>query len=81
MHILESTQDCEVGDREKAKALLMACRHLPPSLLSGPGQQASMLAEAARTFEQLGDTKSLKDCHDMMVHLSSLGMNSISAVC
>ncbi|XP_014664603.1 PREDICTED: sterol regulatory element-binding protein 1-like isoform X2 [Priapulus caudatus] len=72
----DSTQECGVGDREKAKALLMACRHLPATMLSGPSQKAGMLAEAARTFERLGDAKSLRDCHEMMVHFSGFGLNS-----
>ena len=28
------------GEREQAVALMMACRHLPPQLLSSPGERA-----------------------------------------
>ncbi|KAM4651534.1 sterol regulatory element-binding protein 2 isoform 2-T2 [Discoglossus pictus] len=58
------------GQRERATAILLACRHLPLSFLSSPGQRAVMLAEAARTLEKVGDKRSYHDCQQMMVKLS-----------
>ncbi|XP_053577330.1 sterol regulatory element-binding protein 2 [Bombina bombina] len=58
------------GQRERAAAILLACRHLPLSFLSSPGQRAVMLAEAARTLEKVGDRRSYHDCQQMMVKLS-----------
>jgi len=65
-------KDCEetepeMGEREHAMALMLACRHLPLQVLSSPGQKASMLAEAAKTYEKLGDRKSLQDCRNMIM--------------
>ncbi|XP_075430126.1 sterol regulatory element-binding protein 2 isoform X2 [Ascaphus truei] len=59
------------GQRERATAILLACRHLPLSFLSSPGQRAVMLAEAARTLEKMGNRRSYYDCQQMMVKLSS----------
>lgn len=58
------------GQRERATAILLACRHLPLSFLSSPGQRAVLLAEAARTLEKVGDRRSYHDCQQMMVKLS-----------
>ncbi|KAM8961126.1 sterol regulatory element-binding protein 1 [Pelodytes ibericus] len=57
--------------REHAEALLLACRYLPPSFLSAPGQRVGMLAEAARTLEKLGDKRTLQDCQQFILTLSS----------
>uniref|UniRef100_A0A8C8VEV5 Sterol regulatory element-binding protein 2 n=1 Tax=Pelusios castaneus TaxID=367368 RepID=A0A8C8VEV5_9SAUR len=58
------------GQRERATAILLACRHLPLSFLSSPGQRAILLAEAARTLEKVGDKRSCNDCQQMIVKLS-----------
>nr|XP_033785246.1 sterol regulatory element-binding protein 2 isoform X2 [Geotrypetes seraphini] len=63
--------DALPGQRERATAILLACRHLPISFLSSPGQRAVMLAEAARTLEKVGDRRSYNDCQQMLVKLSS----------
>jgi sterol regulatory element-binding transcription factor 1 len=63
--------ELEVGEREHATSLLLACKHLPSSLLSEPGQRAAMLAEAAQTYERLGDRKSLQDCRNLMKKIGS----------
>ncbi|XP_029446132.1 sterol regulatory element-binding protein 2 [Rhinatrema bivittatum] len=63
--------DALPGQRERATAILLACRHLPMSFLSSPGQRAVMLAEAARTLEKVGDRRSYNDCQQMLVKLSS----------
>ncbi|XP_015668999.1 sterol regulatory element-binding protein 2 [Protobothrops mucrosquamatus] len=58
------------GQRERATAILLACRYLPLSFLSSPGQRAVLLAEAARTLEKIGDMRSCNDCQQMIVKLS-----------
>ncbi|XP_006890136.1 PREDICTED: sterol regulatory element-binding protein 2 [Elephantulus edwardii] len=69
----QSTKHGEVdawpGQRERATAILLACRHLPLSFLSSPGQRAVLLAEAARTLEKVGDRRSSNDCQQMIVKL------------
>ncbi|EGV98955.1 Sterol regulatory element-binding protein 1 [Cricetulus griseus] len=55
--------------REHTEALLLASCYLPPAFLSAPGQQMSMLAEAARTVEKLGDHRLLLDCQQMLLRL------------
>ncbi|XP_043821663.1 sterol regulatory element-binding protein 2 [Dromiciops gliroides] len=62
--------DALPGQRERATAILLACRHLPLSFLSSPGQRAVLLAEAARTLEKVGDKRSCSDCQQMIVKLS-----------
>uniref|UniRef100_A0A6J0T4N7 Sterol regulatory element-binding protein 2 n=1 Tax=Pogona vitticeps TaxID=103695 RepID=A0A6J0T4N7_9SAUR len=62
--------DAFPGQRERATAILLACRHLPLSFLSSPGQRAVLLAEAARTLEKVGDKRSCNDCQQMIVKLS-----------
>ncbi|KAM4025976.1 sterol regulatory element-binding protein 1 isoform 2-T2 [Anomaloglossus baeobatrachus] len=64
---------CEMNlpSREHAEALLLACRYLPPSFLSAPGQRVGMLAEAARTLEKLGDKRTLQDCQQFILSLGS----------
>ncbi|XP_032896671.1 sterol regulatory element-binding protein 1 isoform X1 [Amblyraja radiata] len=59
------------GRREHAEALLLACRYLPPSFLSAPGQRVGMLAEAAHTLEKIGDKRTLLDCQQMIMKLGS----------
>lgn len=59
------------GDREHASALYLACRHLPPSLLSSPGERAGMLIEATKTLEKIGDKKKLADCYKLMKSFNS----------
>uniref|UniRef100_A0A674MRD7 Sterol regulatory element-binding protein 1 n=1 Tax=Takifugu rubripes TaxID=31033 RepID=A0A674MRD7_TAKRU len=64
---------CEMrpGQREQAEAVMLACRYLPPSFLSAPGQRVGMLADAARTLEKLGDKRTLHDCQQMIIKLGS----------
>ncbi|RVE69482.1 hypothetical protein OJAV_G00078060 [Oryzias javanicus] len=67
------TEECETrpGQREQAEAVMLACRYLPPSFLSAPGQRMGMLADAARTLEKLGDKRTLHDCQQMIIKLGS----------
>lgn len=62
-------------EKEHAAALYLACRHLPPSLLSSPGERVGMLVEAAKCLEKIGDKKRLINCHKLM---KSLGTSVIS---
>uniref|UniRef100_A0A665W9E3 Sterol regulatory element-binding protein 1 n=1 Tax=Echeneis naucrates TaxID=173247 RepID=A0A665W9E3_ECHNA len=67
------SEECETrpGQREQAEAVMLACRYLPPSFLSAPGQRVGMLADAARTLEKLGDKRTLHDCQQMIIKLGS----------
>ncbi|BES91412.1 Sterol regulatory element-Hypothetical protein protein [Nesidiocoris tenuis] len=70
----KSQNVCSTG-REHAAALYLACKHLPPSLLSSPGERAGMLVEAARSLESIGDKKRLNNCYSLM---KSLGTSAIT---
>jgi sterol regulatory element-binding transcription factor 1 len=59
------------GDRERAAALYVACKHLPSVCLSSPGERTGMLEEAARTLEKIGDRKRLQECYQLMKSLGS----------
>ena len=59
------------GEREHATALYLACRHLPPQLLSSPGERAGMLSEAAGMLEKIGDKKGLEECYRLMKSLGT----------
>uniref|UniRef100_A0AAQ4RXK4 Sterol regulatory element-binding protein 2 n=1 Tax=Gasterosteus aculeatus aculeatus TaxID=481459 RepID=A0AAQ4RXK4_GASAC len=59
-----------LGERERAHAILLACRHLPMPLLTPPGHRARLLAEAKRTLERVGDRRSLQDCQQILLRLS-----------
>ena len=71
--LLLYAEECEMrpGQREQAEAVMLACRYLPPSFLSAPGQRVGMLADAARTLEKLGDKRTLHDCQQMIIKLGS----------
>jgi sterol regulatory element-binding transcription factor 1 len=62
------------GEREHATALYLACRHLPPQLLSSDGERAGMLSEAATMLEKIGDKKGLEECYRLM---RSLGTTTV----
>ncbi|XP_052278995.1 sterol regulatory element-binding protein 1-like isoform X2 [Dreissena polymorpha] len=59
-----SSDDCEgdCPDREQAAALLLAGRHLPEPLMACPGDRATLISEASRLYEALGDRKSVQTC-------------------
>ena len=59
------------GEREQAVAMMMACRHLPPQLLSSPAERAGMLTEAAGMLDRLGDVNKLEECRRLMAKLAS----------
>ncbi|KAL4658033.1 sterol regulatory element-binding protein 2 isoform X1 [Arapaima gigas] len=61
--------DCMLGERERAHAILLACRHLPLPLLTPPGQRAHLLAEARRALERVGDRRSVQDCQQILLRL------------
>uniref|UniRef100_A0A8C5DQL2 Sterol regulatory element-binding protein 2 n=1 Tax=Gouania willdenowi TaxID=441366 RepID=A0A8C5DQL2_GOUWI len=64
-----SRGECVLGERERAHAILLACRHLPMPLLTPPGHRARLLAEAKRTLERVGDRRSLQDCQQILLRL------------
>lgn len=71
----DRSQKYECGERERAAALYVACKHLPTPCLSSPGERAGMLQEAAKTLEKIGDKKRLQECYQLM---KSLGSNSVT---
>uniref|UniRef100_A0A8C2CDU7 Sterol regulatory element-binding protein 2 n=1 Tax=Cyprinus carpio TaxID=7962 RepID=A0A8C2CDU7_CYPCA len=76
-HNYSTDSDCAPGERERAHAILLACRHLPLPLLTPPGHRARLLAEAKRTLERVGDRRSLQDCQQILLRLG--GGNTIDA--
>ena len=56
---------------------MLQCRYLPAALASAD-ERASMLAEAVKSYERLGDRKSLQDCRALMTLLSS-GSGAVTA--
>ena len=68
--LLLSEGESILGERERAHAILLACRHLPMPLLTPPGHRARLLAEAKRTLERVGDRRSLQDCQQILLRLS-----------
>ncbi|XP_069380961.1 sterol regulatory element-binding protein 2 isoform X2 [Paralichthys olivaceus] len=69
-HNSYTSGECVLGERERAHAILLACRHLPMPLLTPPGHRARLLAEAKRTLERVGDRRSLQDCQQILLRLS-----------
>ena len=65
-------------DREHATAVLRYCTHTSSSVITS-GQRSSMLADAAQSFEKLGDARSLKDCRNMMNRLNNMKPNQMTA--
>lgn len=61
----------EGGERERAAAMYVACKHLPSALLCSPGERAGMLAEAAKTLERIGDKRKLRECYQLMKTFSN----------
>uniref|UniRef100_A0A8C7GMF1 Sterol regulatory element-binding protein 2 n=1 Tax=Oncorhynchus kisutch TaxID=8019 RepID=A0A8C7GMF1_ONCKI len=68
--VIHAEGDCVLGERERAHAILLACRHLPLPLLTPPGHRARLLAEAKRTLERVGDRRSVHDCQQILLRLS-----------
>ncbi|KAM9393435.1 LOW QUALITY PROTEIN: sterol regulatory element-binding protein 2 [Pholidichthys leucotaenia] len=68
-HSSYAAGECILGERERAHAILLACRHLPMPLLTPPGHRAQLLAEAKRTLERVGDRRSLQDCQQILLRL------------
>lgn len=64
-------KDVYMGEREHALALMLACKHLPPPLLSSPAETTGMLTQAARMLDALGDKRMVDQCNQLMAKLSS----------
>ena len=69
LSLLLTEGTCVLGERERAHAILLACRHLPLPLLTPPGHRARLLAEAKRTLERVGDRRSVQDCQQILLRL------------
>ena len=72
--ILDLTKNCfsadkgiaESGAREKAYALSLACRHLPPQMYSAPGQKVGMVQDAVAALKRLGYHKRADECEKLL---------------
>ncbi|GIY26983.1 hypothetical protein CDAR_380881 [Caerostris darwini] len=60
------------SERDQAEALMLACKHLPESIVCHPREKESMLAEAASILQRLSDKTKLEKCHKMMVAAGSV---------
>ncbi|CAH2063297.1 unnamed protein product, partial [Iphiclides podalirius] len=60
------------GEGERAVALYMACKHLPPAVLAAPGERAGMLAQAAATLQRIGHRSRLPHCYHLMKSFGTL---------
>ncbi|XP_049865577.1 sterol regulatory element-binding protein 1 [Pectinophora gossypiella] len=62
----ERAQEGGGGEGERAVALYMACKYLPPAVLAAPGERAGMLAQAAATLQKIGHRSRLPHCYHLM---------------
>ncbi|GBO42930.1 hypothetical protein AVEN_56840-1 [Araneus ventricosus] len=60
------------SERDQAEALMLACNHLPESIICHPREKDCMLAEAASILQRLSDKTKLEKCHKMMVAAGSV---------
>ncbi|XP_063892625.1 sterol regulatory element-binding protein 1 [Helicoverpa armigera] len=60
------------GEGERAVALYMACKHLPPAVLAAPGERAGMLAQAAATLQKIGHRSRLPHCYHLMKSIGTM---------
>ncbi|XP_054723748.1 sterol regulatory element-binding protein 1-like [Uloborus diversus] len=60
------------SERDQADALMLACKHLPDSVISNPREKECMLAEAASILQKLSDKSKLEKCHKMMIAAGSV---------
>ncbi|KAK3100385.1 hypothetical protein FSP39_019112 [Pinctada imbricata] len=65
------SSDSEVPDREQAKALLMAGRHLPPAILPSNEDRVTLISEASKMYEVLGDKKSVQSCRHVLMQFEN----------
>jgi hypothetical protein len=64
------------GDKERASALTLAVKHLPPACFGLPGERTGLLEEAVRLNERFGDKKKLKECYLLMRTLGNTTVTS-----
>ena len=57
-----SDTDGDLPDREQAKALMMAGCHLPDT-----GDRVTLISEASKIYEAIGDKKSVQSCRKMLM--------------
>ncbi|PRD28630.1 UNVERIFIED_CONTAM: Srebf1 [Trichonephila clavipes] len=60
------------SERDQAEALMLACKHLPESIICNPREKEFMLAEAASILQRLSDKSKLEKCHKMMITAGSV---------
>ncbi|GFQ68606.1 sterol regulatory element-binding protein 1 [Trichonephila clavata] len=60
------------SERDQAEALMLACKHLPESIICNPREKEFMLAEAASILQRLSDKSKLEKCHKMMIAAGSV---------
>ncbi|ESP03687.1 hypothetical protein LOTGIDRAFT_224211 [Lottia gigantea] len=70
-----SSDDSDVPEREQATALLMAGRHLPEELVSSMSDRVSLINEAQRMYEVLGDKKSVQTCRKTLIDMKESVQN------
>ncbi|XP_062603205.1 sterol regulatory element-binding protein 1-like [Saccostrea cucullata] len=59
--------ESDTPDRDQAKALLMAGKHLPENMLPCNDDRIALISEASKMYEFLGDKKSLQNCRQMIM--------------
>lgn len=73
-----SDTDSDLPDREQAKALMMAGCHLPDM-----GDRVTLISEASKIYEAMGDKKSVASCRKMLMQFEDQQMaaNSVPIPC
>lgn len=65
------SSDTDVPDREQAKALMMAGCHLPDT-----GDRQTLISEASKIYEAMGDKKSVQSCRKMLMQCEDQQISS-----
>ncbi|XP_052078651.1 sterol regulatory element-binding protein 1-like isoform X2 [Mytilus californianus] len=72
-----SDTDSDLPDREQAKALMMAGCHLPDT-----GDRVTLISEASKIYEAMGDKKSVQSCRKMLMQCEDQQIsNSVPIQC
>ncbi|XP_063415532.1 sterol regulatory element-binding protein 1-like [Mytilus trossulus] len=70
-HKTGESSDTDVPDREQAKALMMAGCHLPDT-----GDRLTLISEASKIYEAMGDKKSVQSCRKMLMQCEDQQISS-----
>lgn len=65
--LTEDSSDGEVMDRDQATALYMAGRHLPSPIIPSQNDRVSLISEASKIYEAIGDKKSVQSCRKILM--------------